>query len=197
MCHIAGKVSGICLFQFLSIVLIWDFRSILKSLSHWHVLTCDCEILNGLLCLVCEVHCKILHGLLGLLCEKCELFSLFVFDKVFINWGTCFAITRLLRQLLICLVYMPMRIFASFFWLHWLWNIFLLLWCICFHIAIAYRFHMRDLNMHMASIHGDGIGLQFIFLLLCTKCSGQEFLDSQALIYSFHICGCVCFCSSN
>jgi hypothetical protein len=34
----------------------------------------------------------------------------------------------------------------------------------------------------MTSIHEDGIGFAF-FLLLYTKCSGQEFLDSQALVY--------------
>ncbi len=137
------------------------------------------------------------------------LFSLFLFDKVFINWGTCFARTRLSRQLPVCLVYMPMRMLehvfsvyvclssifyfvASVFWLHCLWSIFLLLWCICFQIANAHRFYIRGLNIHMAFIHGDGIGFTNI-LLLYTKCSGQEFLDSQAWVYSFYICGCVCF----
>ncbi len=38
------------------------------------LLTCDCEILYGLLCLVCEFDCKIVYGLLGLLCEKCDSF---------------------------------------------------------------------------------------------------------------------------
>jgi hypothetical protein len=37
---------------------------------------------------------------------------------------------------------------------------------ICFQIAIAYRFHIRGLNMHMASIHGDGIGLQFFSIVI-------------------------------
>jgi hypothetical protein len=41
----------------------------------------------------------------------------------------------------------------------------------------------------MASIHGEGIGCtNFLY----TKCSGQEFLDSQTWAYLFHICGCVC-----
>ncbi len=161
---------------------------------------CDCEILHGLLCLICEVDCRILYGLLGLLCEKCDSFSLFIFDEVFINWGTCFAITRLSRQLPICLVYMPMRILihlfsdsiclsASVFWLNCYEVFFNNFWCICFHISIAYRFCM-------ASIHGEGIGFQF-FLLLHTKCSGQEFLDSQVWVYlSIFVYVCV-FCSSN
>ncbi len=155
------------------------------------MLTCDCEILHGLHCLVCEIDYRILYGLLGLLCEKCDSFSLFLFDKVFINLGTCSAITRLLRQLPICLVCMPMRIsHLSFDCI--VSEIFFFYYGASVFSAMAHRFHIRGLNILMASIHGDGIGLHF-FLLLCTKCPGQEFLDSQMWVYFFHICGIVCF----
>jgi hypothetical protein len=46
------------------------------------------------------------------------------------------------------------------------WNIFLLLWCICFHIAIAHRFHISGFNIHMASIHGDRIGFTFFSIII-------------------------------
>ncbi len=142
--------------------------------------------------------------------ERWLFFSLFLFDKVFINWGTCLQELGYQGSCLfvwyICLcafwyicfqIVLAYEVFffyfvASVFQLNCFWNIFLLLWRICFQIAFAYRFHIRGLNIHMASIHGDGIGFTF-FLLLYTKCSGQEFLDSQAWVYSFHICGCVCF----
>ncbi len=158
----------------------------------------------------CEIHCKILYGLLGLLCERCDSFLLYIFDKVFINWDTCLqelgyrSICLFVWYVCLCTywyicfqIVFAYKVFffyfvASVFWLHCFWKIFLLLRRICFQIAIAYRFHMRGLNIHIASIHGDGIGLQF-FLLLYTKCSGEEFLDSLMWVYSFHICGCVCF----
>ncbi len=138
------------------------------------------------------------------------LCSLFIFDKVFINWGTCLQElgyhSSCLFDWYICLcafwyicfqIVFAYKVFffyfvASVIWLHCFCGIFLLLWCICFHINFAHRFHIRGLNIHMASIHGNGIGLQF-FLLLYTKCSGQEFLDNQTWVYSLHICGCVSF----
>ncbi len=145
MCHIIGKVSGILL---VSVPLyIFDLSEILRFQFNSHcsidivLLTCDCEILYGLLCLVCEIDCKILYGLLGLLCEKCDSFSLFLFEKVFINWGTCVARTSLSRQLPIFLVNMPMRILVNLFSDSiCLWNIFLLFWCICLLIALSMKY---------------------------------------------------------
>ncbi len=84
-----GKLAVLCQFQFLSIFLIslrfQGFNSIVTVPLTCVLLTCDCKILYGLLCLVCEIDCKIFYGLLGLLCEKFDSFSLFPFDKVFIN----------------------------------------------------------------------------------------------------------------
>ncbi len=142
-----------------------------------------------------------------------RLTTMWIFFTIHFWWGFhklryLFTRTRLSRQLPICLVYMPMRIWihlfsdcvclfffyfvASVVWLHCFWNIFLLLWCICFRIAIAYRFHIRCLNIHMAFVHGDGIGFT-IFSITMYNCSGQKFLDSQTWVYSFHICGYVYF----
>jgi hypothetical protein len=42
----------------------------------------------------------------------------------------------------------------------------------------------------MASIHGDGVGFA-CFLLMYTKCSGQEFLDSQAWFFFIFVDVCV------
>ncbi len=132
------------------------------------------------------------------------LFSLFPFDKVAINWGTCFSRIRLQRQLPICLVCMPMRILV-----HWfsdsicLWSIFLLfccicllvalflkyfllLWCICFQIAIAYRFHIRGLNIHMASIHGDGIGFRLFSIIIYKKFRSRiSWLPGMGLFFPY------------
>ncbi len=206
------KCAVYCKFQFLPIFLIslrfLGFNSIVTVSLTYVLLMCDCENLYGLLYLVCEIDCKMLYGLLGLLCEKCDSFFTKFSYKVFINWGTCFARTRLSRQLPVCLVYMPMSILVHLFpYSICLWSIFLSFWYIyllielfmkyyffilvhLFSDAIAYRFHVRGLNIHMASIHEDGIGVP-MFLLLCTKCSGQKFLANQAWVYFFHIFGCV------
>ncbi len=192
--HIAGKVSGILfvpvylhIFDLLSFQ---GFNTIVTVPLTCVLLTWDCEILYGIHCLVCKIHCNILHGLLGLLCEEwCSFFTVF-FDKVYINWGICFARTRLSRQLPICLVcmlyayvhfgtsvfrqYLLIKYF-SFILMHLSFDCIdyeVFFFCICSQIAIACRFHVRGLNIHMASIHGDRIGFT-IFLLLYTKFSGQ------------------------
>ncbi len=80
---------------------------------------------------------------------------------------------------------------ASVFWCHCLWSI--IFWCICFQTAFVFRFHIRDFNIHMASIHGEGIGFA-IFLLLYTKCSGQDFLIARCgNVFLPYLWMCVCF----
>ncbi len=163
-------------------------------------------MLHGLLCLVCEIHSKILYGLLGLLCERCDSFSQFIFDKVFINWGTCFVITRLSRQLPICLVCMPMHIWyicfqvvflyklfflyfnAPVFWLHCCEVFFNAFWCIWFQVAIAYRFLM-------ASIYGEGIGFTHFLYYYIQNVLVKNFLIARRGLFFPYLWICV-FCSS-
>ncbi len=159
------------------------------------MLTCDCENLHGLLCLVCE---------------KGDSFLLLVF----INWGTCLQELGYQGSCLfvwykclctfwyICFqIVFAYKVFffyflALVFWLHCSWNIFCLLWCICFQIAIGYRFHIRGLNIHMASIHGDGIGLTFFYYCIQNVLVKNFLMARHGFILSIFVDVCV-FCSSN
>ncbi len=85
---------------------------------------------------------------------------------------------------------------ASVFLLHCLWSIFLLFWCICFQIANAYRFHVRGLNIHMVSIHWDGIGYT-IFPYYTQNILVKNFLIARHGHIFLPYLGMCVFCSSN
>ena len=92
------------------------------------------------------------------------------FQRVFINWGTCFARTRLLRQLPICLVYMLMRILIH------LYSSCLLIKYFSFYF-VASIFWLLHLSF-------DCIVAEIVSFL-SSKISGQEFPDSQFILSIF------------
>ncbi len=144
--------------------------------------------------------------------RKVTLFLLFLFDKVFINWGTCLKELGYQGSCLfvwyICLYafwYICFQIVFAykvffFYFLHLSFDCivsdFLLLWCICFQIAIAYRFHIRGLNIHMASIHRDGIRFTFFSITIQNFLVKNFLIARHGLILSIFVDVCV-FCSSN
>ncbi len=204
-----------CLFQFLSIFLT-SLRFQVNSIVTVPLTCVNMWLWNFIWpsCLVCEIHCKMLYGLLDLLCEKCDSFSILFFYKVFIHWGTCFARTRLSRQLPVCLVYAYVHFDTSVFRLCLLikYFSFILLHlsfdCIVpeifffYHGAFVFRLQLRiDFIWEVWTYTWllsmvTELVLQF-FLLLYTKCLVKDFLIARhGFILSIFVDVCV-FWSSN